>query len=176
MVSGNTDLSGKLAAAQFDLYSFISVLMRGADEASDVLQETNLEIIRHGASYDAGLPFMPWARGVARKCILRFYSRRSREKLVFDSELFENIARRVPCAADERPLDDLARLRRCMAKLLPKHREIIVARYMREEAVKDIAARERRSEGAVSMLLHRIRQLLAECIIRERKKAGECFS
>lgn len=170
------DLSQRLAGAQFDLYGFISVLMRGVDEVADVLQETNLTILKHGANYDPDRPFLPWARGVARNCIAKFYSARSRERLVFDEALMDRIAEWVPSVTDERPLEDLTRLRHCMARLAAKQRDFVTARYIRGEAVKDIAAREKCSEGAVSMMLHRVRQLLADCMVRERERAraGGC--
>ena len=166
-------LSERLAGAQFDLYAFISILMRGAGEASDVLQETNLVILKHEANFDLARPFLPWARGVARKCVLKFYSARSHDKLlVFDETMINSLAEQVPCATDDQPTEDLARLRKCMGRLLPKQREMVTARYMRDEAVKDIAARENRSEGSVSVLLHRVRQILAECVDKERTRLG----
>lgn len=168
-----SDLSQRLAGAQFDLYAFICVLMRGAGEAADVLQETNLAILRHGANYDSTRPFFPWARGVARKCVLKFYSSRSHDKvLVFDDAMIDSLAEQVPCAADDQPVEDLARLRKCMGRLVPKQREIVTARYMRGEAVKDIAANMNCTEGSVSVLLHRVRQLLADCVEKERKQMG----
>lgn len=160
-----------VAGAQFDLYAFISVLMRGSNDASDVLQETNLAILSHESTFDPSRPFLPWARGVARKCVLRFYQKAGREKLIFDDDLIESLAERVPCVADDNPVDELGRLRKCMGKLVDKQREMIAARYMRGEAVKDIAVRQKCSEGAVSMLLHRIRQILADCMTKERKRA-----
>ena len=163
-------LSQHLAGAQFELYAFISVLMRGVNDASDVLQETNLAILSHAATYDPARPFLPWARGIARNHVLRFYQKKGRDKLVFDDGLIERLAERVPCAADDKPLNELAQLRTCMGKLIQKQRDIVSARYMRGEAVKDIAVREKCSEGAVSMLLHRIRRLLADCMAKERKR------
>lgn len=166
-----SDLSERLAGAQFDLYAFITVLMRGACEAADVLQETNLAILRHGTNYDTTRPFLPWARGVARKCVLKYYSAKSHDKwLVFDETMIDSLAENAPCAADDRPAEDLARLRVCMGRLVPKQREIVTARYMRGEAVKDIAVQANCSEGAVSVLLHRVRQLLADCMAKERKQ------
>ena len=164
-------LSEKLAGAQFDLFGFVTVLMRGSGDVSDVLQETNLAILSHESMYDPSRPFLPWARGVARRQVLRFYQKKGREKLVFDDGLIESLAERVPCATDDKPYDELSRLQKCMEKLVFKQREMLSARYMQGVAVKDIAVREKCSEGAVSMLLHRIRQLLADCMVKERKQA-----
>lgn len=158
---------------QFDLYAFISVLMRGASDVSDILQETNLTILKNGSNFDLSRPFLPWARGVARKCVLKYYSAKSHEKLVvFDNMMIESLAEQVPCATDDQPLADLSSLRKCIGLLAPKQREILTARYMRGEAVKEIASRTSCSEGSVSVLLHRIRQLLAECVAKDRKQMG----
>ncbi len=173
MDNDSSTLSERLVGVQFDLYAFISVLMRGAAEVPDILQDTNLTILKNGSSFDASRPFLPWARGVARKCILKYYSAKSREKLVvFDNQMIESLAEQVPCAPDDQPLADLSSLRKCIGLLVPKQREILTARYMRGEAVKAIASRTNCSEGSVSVLLHRIRQLLAECVTKERKQMG----
>jgi RNA polymerase sigma-70 factor (ECF subfamily) len=165
-------LSRQLASAQFDLYAFISVLMRGRSETSDVLQDTNLAILSHESAYDPARPFLPWARGVARKRVLRYYQEKGRERLVFNDSLFESLAEKVPCAADDHSHDELERLRKCMGHLVSKQRDMVTARYLTGEAVKDIAVREKCSEGAVSMLLYRVRQLLADCMAKDRKLAG----
>jgi len=173
MSDGMSTLAERLVRAQFDLYAFISVLMGGASEAADVLQETNLAVLKDESSYDPSRPFMFWVRGVARNRIQRFYRARSRDKLIFDEDLMDSLAEQMPCSTDDLPLEELVLLEHCMERLVPKQREMITARYMRGEAVKSIAARENSSEGAVSVLLYRIRRLLANCIERDRKRMGE---
>jgi len=70
MSNGMSTLAERLASAQFDLYAYISVLMGGAAEVADVLQETNLAILTHESNYDPSRPFMFWARGVdAPNCL-----------------------------------------------------------------------------------------------------------
>jgi RNA polymerase sigma-70 factor (ECF subfamily) len=170
MKGPKTLFAEQLAGAQFDLYAFISVLMGGAAEAEDVLQETNVELLTHEKNYDPSRPFMSWARGVARHCVLRFYRARGRDKLVFDDELMDSLAEEIPCVKDERPLEDLMRLEQCMKRLVPKQRELITARYMRGETIRDIAVREHCSEGSISVWLFRIRRILGECINEKRRE------
>ncbi|NLF99960.1 MAG: sigma-70 family RNA polymerase sigma factor [Lentisphaerae bacterium] len=172
MRNGVSTLAEQLAGAQFDLYAYISVLMGGAAEAADVLQETNLAILQDASSYDPSRNFVFWARGFARNRVRRFYRSRSRDRLVFDEELMNSLSETVSCVSDDRPLEELVLLRQCMESLAPKQRELITARYFQATAVKDIAAREACSEGAVSVLLHRVRRLIAECIEKKRKQAG----
>ncbi len=168
-----TRFAEQLAGAQFDLYAFISVLMGGAAEAEDVLQETNFEMLTHEEKYDPSRPFMFWARGVARHCVLRFYRTRGRDRLVFDEELMNSLTEEMPCAADDRPLEDLTWLEQCLKRLAPKQRDVIMAHYMKGESMRTIAAHEGCSEGGLSVWLFRIRRLLAECISRKRREMGE---
>jgi RNA polymerase sigma-70 factor (ECF subfamily) len=172
MIGKKAIFAEQLAGAQFDLYAFISVLMGGAAEAEDVLQETNFEMLTHEEKYDPSRPFMFWARGVARHCVLRFYRTRGRDKLVFDEELMDSLADEIPCVTDERPLEDLMRLEQCLKRLVPKQREVITAHYMRGEPVKDVATHENCSEGSMSVWLFRIRRLLADCISKKRREIG----
>lgn len=162
----------QLAGAQFDLYAFISVLMSGASEAEDVLQETNFEMLTHEETYDPARPFMFWARGVARHCVQRFFRTRGRDKLVFDEELVNCLAEEMPCVTDERPLEDLILLDQCMKRLVPQQREMITAHYMRGETLADIATREKCSKKSLAVWLYRIRRLLADCINRKRRSEG----
>lgn len=165
--------SERLTGAQLDLFAFISILMRGAGEAADVLQETNLVLLKNESNYDPSRPFMLWARGVARKCVLKFYSARSHEKLVmFDDALINSLAEQIPNVTDEWPHEDLSHLEHCMGRLMPGQREVVTARYMRGETVREIASRRGCSDGAISVMLHRVRQLLAECMQKERKRLG----
>lgn len=162
----------QLARAQFDLYAFVSVLMGGAAEVDDVIQEANLEMLTHEKNYDPSRPFVFWARGVARHCVMRFYRARGRDKLVFDDELMERLSEEIPYVKDERPLEDFMWLEQCLKRLAPKQRDLITVRYMQGRSMRDIAVREHCSEGSISVWLFRIRRLLGECINAKRQGLG----
>jgi RNA polymerase sigma-70 factor (ECF subfamily) len=171
MQTDPANVSELLADSQVSLYAFIKVLMHGLPEAADVLQETNLRLLRNEDKYDPERPFMPWARGVARKCVLKFYSaRKQRELVVFDDALVESLATQVPCESGAYLPDELDQLRDCLNKLPPRQRAAVEARYMCGESIKTIAAREKRTTSAVAVMLHRIRQILAECMERGSKQ------
>ncbi|MCI0536951.1 MAG: sigma-70 family RNA polymerase sigma factor [Verrucomicrobiales bacterium] len=153
----------RLTAAQGALHACIYTLMAGAPDAADVLQETNRVLWRKAAEYDPARPFLPWAYRVSHFQVLAHRQRVARERLVFDEELVGRLAEEFAgqSTAGER---ELRALEECLQKLPPAHRELVDARYQRGESVNDIAARRGRPANAVSALLYRIRNALAECI------------
>ncbi|NBQ54908.1 MAG: RNA polymerase subunit sigma-70, partial [Proteobacteria bacterium] len=56
----------QLTACQSALYAFIVSLLGGVNDASDVLQETNMKLCRKCAEYDPQQPFLRWAYAFAR--------------------------------------------------------------------------------------------------------------
>ena len=55
-------------------------------------------------------------------------------------------------------------LEACLGKLPTGWRELVDASYRRGEAVQDIAARQGRAAGVVSVTLFRIRKTLLDCV------------
>lgn len=155
----------RLTGAQSALYACIHTLMAGAAEAADVLQETNRVLWQKAAEYDAARPFLPWAYRIAQFQVMAHRKRLSRERLVFDEELVGQLADEFKQQAHAGD-GQLRALEQCLQKLPEAHRELVAAKYERGEAVNDIAARVGRPVNAVSAMLYRIRNALAECIER----------
>lgn len=160
----------RLTEAQSTLYGAIYTLLAGKPEVADVLQETNRVLWRKAATYDPARPFLPWALAVARFEVLAHRKRQSRDRLVFDDALLAQIAEEY----ERQSAHDgaLHALERCLQKLPAAQRELVDQRYLRGESVNDIAARQGRGANAVSALLYRIRNLLAECVDRTLTKEG----
>jgi RNA polymerase sigma-70 factor (ECF subfamily) len=148
---------------QVALYSYILPLLPNRTMADDVLQETNLVIWRKAAEYDPARPFMPWACGIARFQVMAARRDAARDRCVFHPELVELLA-----TEDEPDLESAEAmnhaLRDCLGELPEAKRELILHRYHEEANVNEMAARRNVSAGALSVQLHRIRQLLESCV------------
>jgi RNA polymerase sigma-70 factor, ECF subfamily len=151
----------QITAAQSALYAFILTLMAGQDGASDVLQETNLKLIRELHRYDTSRPFLPWAMTLARFEVMAWRTRQSRSKLVLDNDVVQTMAEELPHSQEDR---ELAALESCLAALPGRQRELITDRYDRGETVRAIAKRLGQPENALAALLYRIRKALHDCI------------
>lgn len=160
----------QLKEAQSELYAFIVMLLVGKDGADDVLQETNLLLMRNAANYDVSRPFLPWAKAFAFNRVRTLVKDRQRDRLVFDGDLMERISEDT---ADDPVQDDsrIAFLRSCMKELTPLQRKLIDAMYFKNQSVEQIARRFQRNNVSVRVQIHRIRKLLGMCI--EAKTAQE---
>ena len=155
------ELVQQITAAQSSLYAFILTLMAGQEGAADVLQETNLKLIRELHRYDTSRPFLPWAMTLAKFEVMAWRTRRGRSRLVLDNDVGELMAEEIIDSQDDR---ELAALESCLAALPARQRELIAARYDEGETVRAIAKRLGQPENALAALLYRVRKALHECI------------
>ena len=152
-----------LTSHQSSLYACISALLGGVEGVQDVLQETNVVLLEKAGEYDPARPFVPWALAFARFQTLAWRKRQTRDRLVLDDGLFTALADRLTAEAAS-PNRRLDAVEACLNKLEPDARQLVDARYVRGEAVQDIAARLGRSVNVVSVTLFRIRKALLDCV------------
>ncbi|NBR49791.1 sigma-70 family RNA polymerase sigma factor [bacterium] len=161
----------RLMASQSAMYAFIVSLLGGANDADDVLQETNMKLCRRCALYDREQPFLRWAYTFARFEVMAHRKSKQRSRLVLDDELVVRMAGELEESA-EKADSRLKVLERCIERLNPRQRELISARYSRGEAVRDIAERLSRPENAMAALFYRLRKILADCVQSNIGKEG----
>lgn len=161
----------RLMASQSAMYAFIVSLLGGANDADDVLQETNMKLCRRCSQYDREQPFLRWAYSFARFEVMAYRKSKQRSRLVLDDELLANIAGELEKSAEDADYR-LKMLERCIERLNPRQRELISARYGRGEAVRDIAERLSRPENAIAALFYRLRKILADCVQTMIRKEG----
>lgn len=152
-----------LIAHQRKLYAYISTLLMGDGAASDVLQDTNVDLWARFEDFDFDRPFLPWAFGFARQRVRAFRKSQSRSRLLVSEAamaLIENETAELAEETDQR----LAALRRCVQNLTDRQTALIVNRYHEKSSVKLIAARLGTTAHNVASQLYRIRQALAKCI------------
>ena len=153
----------RLTGAQLDLYAFICMLLGNRQDAQDVLQDTNVMLMRHAGEYDPERAFLPWAKAFAHNQVRAYIKRGTRSRLVFDEALVAEVAEEM---RDE-PADsgqELALLETCLGRLTAAQKELISAHYYRAEKVESLAAKLGRSAISVYVQLHRIRRRLGECV------------
>lgn len=150
-------------ASQRPLYGYILTLLPDVEQATEVLQTTNLVLWRDSNRFALGTNFLAWACRVAYFQVLDHRERTGRDRLRFDPELLEDLAQETV----EDSLEDERRavaLQNCLKQLPRRSRQLIESRYSLEESVQAIAATTGRTAGAVANSLFRIRRKLLECI------------
>lgn len=153
----------QLADAQRGLYAYILQLLPNRTDADDVLQATNLVMWSKRAEFREGSDFGAWAARTAYYEVLTHRKRRHRDKLQFNDQLIEQLAREA--AADSGRMESiLDLLRRCTEKLSEADRDLVHLQYVDDLRPREIGERLGRSAGAIAQAMHRIRMALLKCI------------
>lgn len=153
----------QLVAIQKALYSYIFTLLPRPDEASDVLQQTNLVLWRDSARYQPGTDFRAWAYRVAYYQVLAQRRKTQRSRLCFDEALLRDLAENMERETVDVEQEALV-LRDCLKLLPDSDRELICRRYEASMSVKLMAEELKQTPGAVAVRLHRIRRALLKCM------------
>ena len=112
-----------------------------------------------------------WFRGIAKNRLMESLRRRRQHSRLVS--LRADILDRIPDPyehindSDDRP----AHLRACLEQLPERSRHLLRDRYIEQFAVGDIAERLGRSVNAVSLMLHRLKRKLQDCLARSASGA-----
>ncbi len=167
--SVSVEFAQLLTKYQRRLYAFVMSLVPDPNQASDILQETNLALCKSASKYDPEKNFLAWAFTVARYQVLAFLKKQKRSRLVFDDELLLQLA--DDAEEESAHFEDMRKaLNACLRKLPTKHRAMVEARYEEGSTIDNVAKAFRRSAGAITQALFRIRSALWNCVEREMRK------
>lgn len=158
-----------LADVQEDIRLYIrSVLLNCQDSVDDVVQETNLALLRHAPEYDTSKPFRPWAFGFAKQQVLVFRRKQKADRLVLGEEAVNRIAEaytEVP-RQTEKSLPIFRRLAICKKRLSDGERTLLDLRYGDNLTPREIAERRNLTSRKIRNELMCIRRRLSDCIHR----------
>lgn len=154
-----------LTAEQLPLLRYIATLVGNADEARNILQETNLVIWRKAEEFAPGSNFSAWSRKIAYWQTLAALRDRRRERLVFSEALIQQLAERPAAYEDDEELR-LA-LRHCLGELPHDKRELVRQRYSGGLSLQSLAERLHLKPGNLKVALLRTRRALLRCIERQ---------
>lgn len=155
------------------LYAYIYSLVGDANQAQDILQETNIVLWRRCDELCQASDFAGLARRMAYYQVLASRRDQKRDRLLFSDVVVAQLAEGIDARVDEMDQRQEA-LRRCLDELVPRQRELICQRYRNGMTTAELARKVGRSPGALDVAIHRIRKLLLGCIQRrlaERKNA-----
>jgi RNA polymerase sigma-70 factor (ECF subfamily) len=152
--------------AEPKLRAYASACGLSREKVDDLAQEAALVLWRRYDSYDRSRPFLPWALGIAHHLIQLGRRQGAQERHILSPQVAEQVAQ--TCSLMEGEIDvRRSALRRCVEKLPPHLKGLLRLRYGEQRTLAQIAHRLQRGISATNMALHRIRQLLLECVERE---------
>src|SRR3954467_11250694 len=148
---------------QRQIFAYIYALVPNRYDAEDLLQETCVVICEKFDEFEEGTDFVAWACQIAYWRVRYSRQKYARSKVVFDQEIVDVIAQTADSLADE--LDERHEaLERCLAKLHPRDRDLLIARYEPGGGVEEAARRSGRTIPTAYKALARLRKLLLDCV------------
>ena len=157
------------------LRAFVRRLVPLRSDADDILQDIAVVLWEKFPAFESGSDFRAWAFKVARYEILAWIRDRSRDRLVLDEDVALTLA--DESAEEDRFLQDQREaLASCMQKIPEKNRHLILHAYSRETSTEALAGQSGRSVPGFYQWLHRMRQLLLECIQKASNQKTTAFS
>jgi RNA polymerase sigma-70 factor (ECF subfamily) len=153
------------AAHEPALRTFVRTLLPSIADVSEVMQEVAVVLWQKFAEFDATRDFRKWAFGVARYEALAYLRDKVRDRHVFNDELVGRLADDA-AAAGQRHEAQREALEACLQKLPEHQRELVLSAYAKGTRMDELAAQRGQTAMALYKLLHRIRQVLLECVQR----------
>jgi RNA polymerase sigma-70 factor (ECF subfamily) len=134
---------------QAPLRYFISRLSENAETAEDIFQDTWLTVIRRIYSLKKIDAFSTWLYRIARN---KVYQQLRRKKML--STIDDNIT--VPNSTEDDIFspEDAAKIHRCLRKLIPEYREVLMLRFLEQMSYKQISEIINCSLGTVKSRIH----------------------
>jgi RNA polymerase sigma-70 factor (ECF subfamily) len=135
------------------------------DEAEDLTQEIFVKLFRALPTFDRRASFETWLTRVSRNLCIDRYRRRRREEERFTDEVdpdtiqIDELVSRPDATLEQR--DEIAMVRRALAKLDPTYREAVALRDVHELSYEEIAHRLQLPEGTIKSRINRGRKELA---------------
>lgn len=148
------------------IFGYIHTLVPRRNDAEDILQETSLVIVEKFSQFQPGTDFVAWACQIAWWQVRAARQRFARSKVVFDDDVVDALA---STAAEMQPEMDARHeaLARCLQRLHPRDRELLLTRYEPDGRVEEAARRSGRSLDAAYKALARLRKLLLDCVTHQ---------
>ncbi len=166
-----SEIVALIARHQPRLRGLVRCLLVRASDVEDVLQEVNAVLWEKAEEFEVGTDFWAWASQIARFKALNHIRKYSRDRIVFDDELLNEIA---DLAHERLTQIDHRRdaLEGCLNELPTPERQLIDLRYAGGHAIEAIAEIIGRPQASIRQTLYRVRQALLSCIESRLQSEG----
>ena len=153
------------------IFGYIYTLVPDRQDAQDILQETSVVICQTFDQFRPGTDFAAWACQIAYWEVRRARQKFARSKVIFNQEVVDAIAETAAELLPEMGARHEA-LAKCLQKLHPRDRELLLTRYEPGSGVEEAAQRSGRSLVAAYKALARLRKLLLDCVTNQLSLEG----
>jgi len=153
------------------LRCFIRSLMPSWNDVDDVMQEVSLVLWEKFSEFDQKTNFLRWAYVIARFKVMNFSSKKGRDKLQFDNDLFELMAAECEEEEDLREAEEQA-MWSCMEKIPEAKKQLLLNSSKKGVTIKALAEKLGKTPKSLYRTLDRLKELLSKCIQNQILEQG----
>ena len=146
------------------ILAVIIAMVRDFGVAEDLFQETVLEILRSKDRYMPGRSFFPWACGIAKNVVRRYWERENRRPVPMTQDILTKLAEIATETNADLWRQERVALQECLKKLPPRLNNLFVLRYGHNVKGQHLAEQAGIKQGSIRTTLARLRNKLRECI------------
>ena len=163
----------QLTACQHRIYALILTLVPNWSDADDLMQETAEVMWRKFQDTDHINDFCAWGKTIARNKVMGFYTKKKRERVLFDDTLLNDVVDREEKASLQAELRVQA-LQKCLRKLRSNDLHLIQVLYGHDITVKKLAEEIKRPIQGLYKAMARIHHSLLQCVRRTLSTMEDC--
>jgi RNA polymerase sigma-70 factor, ECF subfamily len=148
---------------QRQIFRCIAALLPNRADAEEVFQETCIKVLQKWRDYDPSRPLAPWACGIARNMVRKWFDQSGRRGLPFSEVVTKAVSEsqwKSSLAIDRR----LEKLPECLDRLTAKQRRWLELCYSSGRSIKVLAGEEHVDPQVLYKRLERVRRILFEFI------------
>lgn len=156
--------------------SYLRTVVRDANVADDLFQETMLVAWKRLADFDRSRPFAPWLRGIAGKILLAHFRKSSKQELSLDGPTLEWLDSQfaaIDLQQGDTFTEKLSALRECVDGLGEHYRRPIQLRYQQNLSLDEIVQTMSIAMETLKKRLTRAKLQLSECLERKLLSGAE---
>jgi len=163
---GDLDAFGELVSMHEGwVRGFLRSRIRDWAAADDLAQEVFVTAFRKIRDFRGESEFEGWLRGIAVNLLRNFIRKRCEVCIGGSGELQDLLDQQPREIESGGPALDA--LHECLSRIDGAARQLLDARYVNGRSVRELSAETGRGYSALTMHLHRLREVLADCV---RKK------
>jgi len=160
-----------LLASEKHIYTFILTLVHNRSDADDIMQDTASLMWRKYKELDSVSNFAAWGVRIAHYKVLEFRKKRYKDRIQFNSGLFEEILGGAVAVSDDLA-PRLEALQKCLTKLGKRDRKLVMMKHEQKATTRTVAQRIGMSVESACKAIPRIHDMLLRCIRRQLKASG----
>ena len=156
-----------------ELRAYARTLLPTWEAVEDTLQEASVVMWKKREQLDDETSFLPWAQTIVRFEALKTRRRVARDRLMLSEETIVMLADQAAGSPDGLLDRERNALRHCLRECSDEHRKLLLAPYLSNGGVREMAERSGRTANSLYKLLGRLREKLSLCVERRLTTATD---